>query len=120
MLGGASFFLRVWRPRDGRSKGLFDSLASPLDSRSRPAMPDRMERGSPKSSSNSSAFMSILFVFYGAARAVVCGSAVPCMGEWRRRGAPEAGLRVAAPVVSRELHAEGAPRTALLYSATVD
>ena len=79
MLGGAIFFLREWRPRDGLSKGLLDSLASPLDSRSRPAMPDRIERGSPKSSSNSSAFMSILFVFCGAAR-FLGGPAVPCMG----------------------------------------
>ena len=71
MEGGAIFFLREWRPRDGRSSGDLLSFASPLDSRSRPAMPDRMERGSPKSSSNSSAFMSILFAFCGAARAVV-------------------------------------------------
>ena len=69
--GGAIFFLREWRPRDGRSKGLLLSFASPLLSRSRPAMPDRMDRGSPKSSSNSSAFMSILLVFCGAARFVV-------------------------------------------------
>ena len=71
MLGGAIFFLCEWRPRDGRSSGLLLSFASPLDSRSRPAMPDRMDRGSPKSSSNSSAFMSILFAFCGAARFVV-------------------------------------------------
>ena len=79
MEGGAIFFLREWRPRDGRSRGLLDSLASPLLSRSRPAMPDRIERGSPKSSSNSSAFMSILFAFCGAAR-FVGRPAVPCMG----------------------------------------
>ena len=86
MLGGAIFFLREWRPRDGRSKGLLLSFASPLLSRSRPAMPDRMDRGSPKSSSNSSAFMSILFVFCGAARFVVW-PAVPCMGTGRRGAA---------------------------------
>ena len=63
MEGGAIFFLREWRPRDGRSSGDLLSFASPLDSRSRPAMPDRIERGSPKSSSNSSAFMSILFAY---------------------------------------------------------
>ena len=94
MLGGAIFFLREWRPRDGRSKGLFDSLASPLDSRSRPAMPDRIERGSPKSSSNSSAFMSILFAFYCAARFVEVGGWL-CLvwkaGLWART----AGLRAA-------------------------
>ena len=91
MLGGAIFFLREWRPRDGRSSGLLLSFASPLLSKSRPAMPDRMERGSPKSSSNSSAFMSILFVLCGAARFVVGSPAVPCMGEGRRRGAPDSG-----------------------------
>ena len=60
MEGGAIFFLREWRPRDGRSKRRLAFLRPPLLSRSRPAMPDRIERGSPKSSSNSSAFMSIL------------------------------------------------------------
>mmetsp|Transcript_20112 Transcript_20112/g.62077 ORF Transcript_20112/g.62077 Transcript_20112/m.62077 type:complete len:203 (+) Transcript_20112:1750-2358(+) len=81
MEGGAIFFLREWRPRDGRSKGdLLSCLASPLLSRSRPAMPDRMDRGSPKSSSNSSAFMSILCPCAAARARCGSGSAVPFMG----------------------------------------
>ena len=95
MEGGAIFFLREWRPRDGRSSGdLLSCLASPLLSRSRPAMPDRMDRGSPKSSSNSSAFMSILFAFLR--RGALCGLWPSCAlyGSWLPwRGARTAGLR---------------------------
>ena len=120
MEGGAIFFLREWRPRDGRSKGLLDSLASPLLSRSRPAMPDRIERGSPKSSSNSSAFMSILFAFCGAARFVIVVSCALYGGvaAARRTG----GLRVAARAVCPLEAFAARSRRALppFYSTTPD
>jgi hypothetical protein len=59
-------------------------------------MPDRMDRGSPKSSSNSSAFMSILLVFCGAARFVEVGGwlcllwGLGCGGGARTAGLPAA------------------------------
>ena len=122
MEGGAIFFLREWRPRDGRSSGDLLSFASPLLSRSRPAMPDRMDRGSPKSSSNSSAFMSILCPCAARARLCCLASCALYGGWWRRRGAPDGrAARGGTRMCPLEAFAAcGIRALPLFYSTTLD